>query len=250
MSDKVNLSIDVLSDETKSILKEAILSMKIEQKDSSTLTSDLNRLEEKLQDLKSKYEKDSDDYTKRKISTQEFNHISKKYEYDSTELLLEITTRKKEIKERSNLCQRLNCLLWLLAFPKNSNFMKVTGKDGTPKVAKLEDVYQSFLITLLNGTEEKLKFDQDIIRLKLKFNNNKEHLVDQRHKFYISKEEEITLSDELYSIKDRMDNVTKNRFLVHNVDYRKIKVGDFINPDSESIYENIFENVSAKKQSM
>ncbi len=247
MSDKVNFSIDELSDQTKAILKEAVLAMKVEKKDDSFLNSDLSRLEEKLQNLKDKYEQDLDDYNKHKISSQDFEKISKKYEYDSTELLLEITTRKKEIKEKNNLCQRLNCLLWLLAFPKDSNLIQVKGLDGSTKLAKLEDVYQSFLNTVLEGTKEKLKFNQDIIRLKLKFNKNKECLVDQRHKFYISRSDETKLTNELYSIGNQMHNVIKDSNFIHTLDYRTIKVGDFISPDSEYVYENIFRNSDIKK---
>ena len=100
---------------------------------------------------------------------------------------------------------------------------------------------------MLEGTKEKLKFNQDIIRLKLKFNKNKECLVDQRHKFYISRSDETKLTNELYSIGNQMHNVIKDSNFIHTLDYRTIKVGDFISPDSEYVYENIFRNSDIKK---
>ena len=96
-------------------------------------------------------------------------------------------------------------------------------------------------------TKEDLKFQQDIIRLKLKFNSNKSHVVDKDHKFYLSRMDTLKASNELYNVQEDLKTVLNTSADVTKYDYKKIKVEDFINYNCEKIYQDVFINQNEKR---
>lgn len=247
LSDKMNIPVEELSIETKEMLKEAVKVMKSNYKDSSEESLDLNRLEEKLKRIRIQYEKELQAYNNKQISSNDFSEISKQYDFDTTELLLEITTRKRKLESESYMNQRINCFFLLLKFPPNTPSIEIDVDDET-KILTVENVYQTFLNTLLKEIEVDLKFQQDIIRLKLKFNSNKNHVVDKNHKFYLSRMDTLKASDELYNIQEDLKTVLNTSADVTKYDYKKIKVEDFINYNCEKIYQDVFINQNEKRK--
>ena len=247
MSDKMNTPVEELSFETKEMLREAVTVMKANRGDSSKELLDLNRLEEKLKRLQTEYEEKQEAYNNKKILDKNFSKISQQYDFDITELLLEITTRKRKLESESYMNQRINCFFLLLKFPPNTPSIEID-VDGETKILTVENVYQTFLNTLLKETKEDLKFQQDIIRLKLKFNSNKSHVVDKDHKFYLSRMDTLKASNELYNVQEDLKTVLNTSADVTKYDYKKIKVEDFINYNCEKIYQDVFINQNEKRK--
>lgn len=243
----MNIPVEELSIETKEMLKEAVTVMKSNYKDSSEELLDLNRLEEKLKRIKAQYEKELQAYNDKQISSNDFLGISQQYDFDTTELLLEITTRKRKLESEYYMKQRINCFFLLLKFPPNTPSIEMKVDDET-KVLTVSNIYQTFLSILLKETEVDLKFQQDIIRLKLKFNSNKNHLVDKNHKFYLSRMDTLKASNELYNVQEDLKTVLNTSADVTKYDYKKIKVEDFINYNCEKIYQDIFINQNDKRK--
>lgn len=247
MSDKMNTPVEELSFETKEMLREAVTVMKANRGDSSKELLDLNRLEEKLKRLQTEYEKELQAYNNKQISSNDFSEISKQYDFDTTELLLEITTRKRKLESESYMNQRINCFFLLLKFPPNTPSIEIDADDET-KILTVENVYQTFLNTLLKEIKVDLKFQQDIIRLKLKFNSNKNHVVNKDHKFYLSKMDILKASNELYNVQEDLKTVLNTSADVTKYNYKKIKVEDFINYNCEQIYQDVFSNQNDKRK--
>lgn len=122
LSDKMNIPVEELSFETKEMLREAVTVMKANRGDSSKELLDLNRLEEKLKRLQTEYEEKQEAYNNKKILDKNFSEISQQYDFDITELLLEITTRKRKLESESYMNQRINCFFLLLKFPPKYSF--------------------------------------------------------------------------------------------------------------------------------
>ena len=255
----MNTPVEELSFETKEMLREAVTVMKANRGDSSKELLDLNRLEEKLKRLKTEYEEKQEAYNNKKILDKNFSEISQQYDFDITELLLEITTRKRKLESESYMNQRINCFFLLLKFPPNTPSIEID-VDGETKILTVENVYQTFLNTLLKETEEDLKFQQNIIRLKLKFNKkfNKDNnhdvnkdqsnVVNKDHKFYLSKMDILKASNELYNVQEDLKTVLNTSADVTKYNYKKIKVEDFINYNCEQIYQDVFSNQNDKRK--
>lgn len=255
----MNTPVEELSFETKEMLREAVTVMKANRGDSSKELLDLNRLEEKLKRLQIEYEEKQEAYNNKEISGKNFLKISQQYDFDITELLLEITTRKRKLESESYMNQRINCFFLLLKFPPNTPSIEID-VDGETKILTVENVYQTFLNTLLKETEEDLKFQQDIIRLKLKFNKkfNKDNnhdvnkdqsnVVNKDHKFYLSKMDILKASNELYNVQEDLKTVLNTSADVTKYNYKKIKVEDFINYNCEKIYQDVFINQNEKRK--
>lgn len=255
----MNTPVEELSFETKEMLREAVTVMKANRGDSSKELLDLNRLEEKLKRLQTEYEEKQEAYNNKKILDKNFSEISQQYDFDITELLLEITTRKRKLESESYMNQRINCFFLLLKFPPNTPSIEID-VDGETKILTVENVYQTFLNTLLKETKEDLKFQQDIIRLKLKFNKkfNKDNnhdvnkdqsnVVNKDHKFYLSKMDILKASNELYNVQEDLKTVLNTSADVTKYNYKKIKVEDFINYNCEKIYQDVFINQNEKRK--
>lgn len=255
----MNTPVEELSFETKEMLREAVTVMKANRGDSSKELLDLNRLEEKLKRLQTEYEEKQEAYNNKKILDKNFSEISQQYDFDITELLLEITTRKRKLESESYMNQRINCFFLLLKFPPNTPSIEID-VDGETKILTVENVYQTFLNTLLKETEEDLKFQQNIIRLKLKFNKkfNKDNnhdvnkdqsnVVNKDHKFYLSKMDILKASNELYNVQEDLKTVLNTSADVTKYNYKKIKVEDFINYNCEQIYQDVFSNQNDKRK--
>lgn len=255
----MNTPVEELSFETKEMLREAVTVMKANRGDSSKELLDLNRLEEKLERLQTEYEEKQEAYNNKKILDKNFSEISQQYDFDITELLLEITTRKRKLESESYMNQRINCFFLLLKFPPNTPSIEID-VDGETKILTVENVYQTFLNTLLKETEEDLKFQQNIIRLKLKFNKkfNKDNnhdvnkdqsnVVNKDHKFYLSKMDILKASNELYNVQEDLKTVLNTSADVTKYNYKKIKVEDFINYNCEQIYQDVFSNQNDKRK--
>lgn len=255
----MNTPVEELSFETKEMLREAVTVMKANRGNSSKELLDLNRLEEKLKRLQIEYEEKQEAYNNKEISGKNFLKISQQYDFDITELLLEITTRKRKLESESYMNQRINCFFLLLKFPPNTPSIEID-VDGETKILTVENVYQTFLNTLLKETEEDLKFQQNIIRLKLKFNKkfNKDNnhdvnkdqsnVVNKDHKFYLSKMDILKASNELYNVQEDLKTVLNTSADVTKYNYKKIKVEDFINYNCEQIYQDVFSNQNDKRK--
>lgn len=255
----MNTPVEELSFETKEMLREAVTVMKANRGNSSKELLDLNRLEEKLKRLQIEYEEKQEAYNNKEISGKNFLKISQQYDFDITELLLEITTRKRKLESESYMNQRINCFFLLLKFPPNTPSIEID-VDGETKILTVENVYQTFLNTLLKETKEDLKFQQDIIRLKLKFNKkfNKDNnhdvnkdqsnVVNKDHKFYLSKMDILKASNELYNVQEDLKTVLNTSADVTKYNYKKIKVEDFINYNCEQIYQDVFSNQNDKRK--
>ncbi len=255
----MNTPVEELSFETKEMLREAVTVMKANRGDSSKELLDLNRLEEKLKRLQIEYEEKQEAYNNKKILDKNFSEISQQYDFDITELLLEITTRKRKLESEFYMNQRINCFFLLLKFPPNTPSIEIDIDEET-KILTVENVYQTFLNTLLKETEEDLKFQQDIIRLKLKFNKkfNKDNnhdvnkdqsnVVNKDHKFYLSKMDILKASNELYNVQEDLKTVLNTSADVTKYNYKKIKVEDFINYNCEKIYQDVFINQNEKRK--
>lgn len=112
----------------------------------------------------------------------------------------------------------------------------------------LNDLYKEFLKTIATENIQQLHYQQKLIRLKLLYNQNKHTSIDEKHKFYLSKDESINLKDQLYDLYDQIKVVESVKIDVDKIDFTKLSAMDFIEPNSSKLYERLFINNEANKK--
>lgn len=104
----------------------------------------------------------------------------------------------------------------------------------------LNDLYKAFIKTIVTEMIQQLHYQQKLVRLKILYNQNKHTSIDEKHKFYLSKQQSIDLKDQLYDLYDQIKDVEKVKIDMNDIDFSKLSAMDFIEPDGSKLYERLF----------
>lgn len=180
---------------------------------------------------------------KQNITKEDFNQISSEYSREFDPLLLEIQITKMELEARKDLEKRLILFKMILSFPNNATEREIK-YNGQTKTLRLEDLYQNFAKLITVEKIQRLELEQETIRLYFSYNSNRNYEADANNKFYlndIQKQEYLNRLEQIKADLQRTKSQPEYTNGIDVIDATETRVGDFINPDIETVYNNLFE---------
>lgn len=205
----------------------------------SRLEGKLETLNKTRQEMYLQYDEVLAQLIKQNITKEDFNQISSEYSREFDPLLLEIQITKMELEARKSLEKRLVLFKMILSFPNNVT-EKTIKYNGQTKTLLLEDLYQQFANLIKTEKLQRLELEQETIRLYFSYNSNRNYEADKNNKFYldnIQKQEYLNRWEQIKADLQRTESQSK---YANEIDITETIVGDFINPDIETVYDNIF----------
>ncbi len=234
------MALQNISDDSKELIISMIDVLEKDKKVGPREENDLEKLKEKRRELAYNFNKIENGYLEHHIDQVTYNKAKEKFEFDKSELDLEILSRKSDMMSRKSYLKRIK-LLKLIMKLKDNSILKINGKVFTKN-----DLYVEFLKTIATESIEKLHNDQNLIRLKMEYNKD-ENAVDKNHRFYASEKSRQELREELVNLYDEIKEVDNTIINPNDVDFDSLTAMDFINPDSKSVYDKLFKNSSKQK---
>ena len=130
---------------------------------------------------------------------------------------------------------------------------QATRHDTGEKITvRRQDIYKKYMNTILKAEGSRLKNEQDYLRLLLDFNHIPDILVHPEHEFYA---ESSATSEKLINVKEQIEIYQQyenngKRNYQNTIDFNQLTVGDFMNENTEYLFEQFFIENEEKRRAV
>ncbi len=206
-----------------------------------------------LNQEKENYEVSFNQQQDREISIPEFSEIDQAHRHKLDSLHLKKLSLQMAMDAKKSVIQRLWCLCWLLKMPSGKMEAQATRHDTGEKITvRRQDIYKKYMNTILKAEGSRLKNEQDYLRLLLDFNHIPDILVHPEHEFYA---ESSATSEKLINVKEQIEIYQQyenngKRNYQNTIDFNQLTVGDFMNENTEYLFEQFFIENEEKRRAV
>ena len=206
-----------------------------------------------LSQEKENYEVSFNQHQDREISIPEFSKIDQEHRHKLDFLHLKRLSIQMAIDAKKGVIQRLWCMCWLLKMPSGKMEAQATRHDTGEKITvRRQDIYNKYMDTILKSEGSRLKNVQDYLRLLLDFNHIPDILVHPEHEFYA---EASLTSEKLVEVKEQIEVFQQyenngRRNYKDTIDFNQLTVGDFMNENTEYLFDQLFLENEEKRRAV
>lgn len=202
---------------------------------------------------KETYEVSFNQHQDREISIPEFSAIDQEHRHKLDSLHLKKISIEMAINSKRGVIQRLWCLCWLLKMPYGKDEAQAIRHDTGEKITvRRQDVYNKYMDSILNSEGMRLKNEQDYLRLLLDFNHIPDILVHPEHEFYA---DSVATSEKLIDVKEQIETFQQyeskgRKNYKETMDFNQLTVGDFMNENTEYLFDQFFLEAEEKRRAV
>jgi len=202
---------------------------------------------------KETYEVSFNQHQYREISIPEFSVIDQEHRHKLDSLHLKKISLEMAKNSKRSVIERLWCLCWLLKMPYGKMEAQAIRHDTGEKITvRRQDIYNKFMNTILKSEGMRLKNEQDYLRLLLDFNHIPDILVHPEHEFYA---ESTATSEKLIDVKDQIETFQQyegqgKKNYSETMDFSQLTVSDFMNENTEYLFEQFFLENGEKRRAV
>lgn len=202
---------------------------------------------------KETYEVSFNQHQDREISIPEFSSIDQVHRHKLDSLHLKKISLEMAINSKRSVIQRLWCLCWLLKMPYGKAEAQAIRHDTGEKITvRRQDIYNKYMDAILKSEGMRLKNEQDYLRLLLDFNHIPGIFVHPEHEFYV---DSVATSEKLIGVKEQIETLqryeSKGRGdYKETMDFNQLTVGDFMNENTEYLFDQFFLEAEEKRRAV